>query len=67
MDSARDESLFRLYPEGWPACYFCGRPVLTDHLTCGSVDCSELQARIEKEAHWRCGRLFNDLPGAYEY
>ena len=38
-------SLFDLYPAGWPACVFCGEPVLDGHLTCGRVECNESAAR----------------------
>jgi hypothetical protein len=34
------------YPANWPACVFCGKPVLDGHhLTCGESTCPESTAR----------------------
>jgi hypothetical protein len=41
------------YPPDWPKCYFCERPVLDRHLTCGRVTCSESAARTILEVKYR--------------
>jgi len=39
-----------------PRCYWCERSALQDHLTCGRIECSESDARRDRDARDRAAR-----------
>ena len=49
-----------VYPDGWPRCVSCGRPALTDHLTCGDVRCNEGAARNLRQEHYETEQRARD-------
>ena len=38
-----------IYPKDWPRCPLCGDFALDGHITCGSVECNEGEARRERD------------------
>ena len=54
------------YPDDWPRCPRCGKHALDGHITCGSVECNESEARRERTStEFSVCQFFPD--GGYEY